>query len=448
MNLLQKFKYHIKDTGLFQPEDGLLLAVSGGIDSVTLAWLCKSSGYRVEIAHMNFRLRGEESDRDEKFVRQLANQLQMPLHLQRTDAKKYASDNTLSIQESARVLRYTWFHELLQTNPQLRYLCTAHHADDNTETVLMNLFRGTGIAGLKGIRNKQDNIIRPLLFASRKEIEAYAVENRIQYVEDSSNREEKYIRNFFRLQVIPLIEKVYPAASENMRHNIARFNDLEKIYQEAIDRKKKKLMEHKAGEWHVPVGKLRNVISLQTIVYELFSPFGFSAARTDEIVSLMDSETGRYLLSSTHRLLKNRKWFIITPVQRIKENTLVIDHPPGEWEFGNNKISIREMAYDPGKVIPADPGLAWVDFHAVTFPLIIRKWKEGDYFYPLGMRKKKKLSRFFIDRKLSIPEKENTWVLESSGRIVWVIGQRIDDRYKLTPHAKKILSMRVENYSG
>jgi tRNA(Ile)-lysidine synthase len=447
MNLLQEFQRHIKVTGLFHPTDGLLIAVSGGIDSVVLTYLCHASGYHISLAHMNFGLRGEESDRDEKFIRGLADRLSVPLFVKRAETLAYAAENKISIQETARILRYAWFRELMQRDPSLAYLCTAHHADDNVETVLMNLFRGTGISGLRGIQPKQDNIVRPLLFAGRENIEQYALRQQLAFVEDSSNKEEKYTRNFFRLQVIPLIEKVYPSAAENMRHNISRFTGVEILYREMVDLKRKILVSLHEGAWHIPVEKLRYTSPLPTIVYELFSPFGFSASQIPEVIGLMDSPTGKCLFSSTHRLLKNRNWFIITPLQVNSETVVVIPGPAHETSFSEGKIVFTGKSILPGQTLDPDPLTACVDTNVLVYPMIIRKWRAGDYFYPLGMRKKKKLSRFFIDNKIPQHEKENTWVLESGGKIIWVIGQRIDDRFKVQAHTTKMTCMRWQKNS-
>ena len=433
MDLLQRFQQHIAINRLFSQENELLVAVSGGVDSIVLTHLLYYSGYRIRLAHMNFGLRGEESERDENFVKEVADKLSIPLYVQKTEAKTFAKENGCAIQEAARILRYTWFNEVLKSEPALNYLVTAHHADDNIETVLMNLFRGTGIAGLKGIMAKQDKIIRPLLFAHRHEIDLYAKENDIDFVEDSSNKEEKYTRNFFRLQVIPMVEKIYPAAAENMRQNIERFTGVEQLYRESLQRKKKKLVLDKNGEWHIPVEKLRFSSPLQTLVYEIFHPFGFSAAQTADIISLMDSETGKYLLSSSHRLLKNRNWFIVSKIDIAEPVIVVVDSPKPSIDFSQGKLEFTEKKYSPDSTISTDPGSACLDTNAIVYPLIIRPWKTGDYFYPLGMRKKKKLSRFFIDLKMSLPEKEKIQVMESAGKIIWVIGLRIDDRFKVQP---------------
>ena len=395
MNLLTSFQHHIRESGLFQPSDKLLIAISGGIDSVVLTHLCHHSGYEVSLAHMNFSLRGKESDRDETFVRDLATRLSVPLFVQRVDTKTYALDNKLSVQEAARILRYSWFRELMMEHRPLKYLLTAHHADDNVETVLMNLFRGTGISGMRGIPPNQDNIIRPLLFTNRATIESFAKDQHIDFVEDSSNTEEKYTRNFFRLNVIPLVEKAIPSATENMYRNIERFNDVEILYRSIVELKRKKILQEKSGEWHIAVEKLRREKPLKTLVFEVFSEFGFSSSQTGEIINLMDSPTGKFLLSSTHRLLKNRSWFIITPLQKIPGDLVVINEPVQEVAFSKGRILIIEKKYNGRKDIDTGADVAMLDTNALAYPMIIRPARTGDYFYPLGMRKKEKTIEVF-----------------------------------------------------
>jgi len=257
-----------------------------------------------------------------------------------------------------------------------------------------------------------------------------------------SSQEEKYTRNFFRLQVIPMVEKVYPSAAENMRQNIERFGEVEFLYRQMLNLKRKKLLQEKKGEWHIPVEKLRHDIPLNTIIHEIFSGFGFSVGQTGDIINLMDSETGKFIHSSTHRLLKNRNWFIVTPLQTVTEEIVVVPELVQHIHFAGGEISLVEKKYEAGQSLDTDPLTANMDTNVIEYPMIIRRWKTGDYFYPLGMRKKKKLSRFFIDRKMSQHEKENTWVMESSGRIIWVIGQRIDDRCKVQPHTRKMTILR------
>lgn len=433
MQLAAHFRQFIEEHNLFQPAHRLLLAVSGGADSVVLAHLCAAAGFQFAIAHCNFKLRGIESDRDETFVRNLGKQLNVPVFVQQFDTQQYVSGKGISIQEAARELRYGWFLELLHDETQsFNRIVTAHHADDNVETILMHLFRGTGIRGLTGIPIRNEQVVRPLLFARRSEIEEYARERQLEFVQDSSNLTEKYDRNFIRNKVLPLVREHYPGADENIITSIRRFRAAAAIYTEAVEQKKKKLLEQRGAEWHVPVRKLKKQFPLQTIIYEVIRPFGFTPAQTGEVLRLLDAHTGREVTSATHRIIKNRDWLIITPISAVTASVYVVNDINEAVEIPDGLFSFRETAIKKEMRFPTDPFEALVDRNKISFPLIIRKWKTGDYFYPLGMRKKKKLARFFIDLKLSKTEKENVWVVESNKKIIWLIGYRIDERVKIT----------------
>ncbi len=420
--LLQQFQQYIKEQFHVHTNNAkLILAVSGGIDSVVLTDLVYKTGFDFMIVHCNFQLRGEESERDEKFVRALQNKYEKEVLVKRFDTKEYASQNKTSIQEAARELRYNWFEELvngqclpagqagsmvndraeknIHHSPLTIYIVTAHHANDNIETLLINFFRGTGISGLHGIPSKQGKIIRPLLFAKREEITAYAKENNLQWVEDTSNLSDKYTRNFFRLQLIPAIKEVFPNAEDNLLHNIERLKEVETLYQQAIQQHLKKLIEQKANEIHIPVLKLQKSESINTIIWEIIKEYNFHAAQVEEVKKLFNAENGSYIASDSHPNL-----------------------------------------------------IASLDAKQIKFPLLLRKWKQGDYFYPLGMqnlpagrRGKKKLSKFFIDQKLSKTEKEKVWVIEMNKKILWVIGYRIDDRFKITNNTKEVLRITFNN---
>jgi tRNA(Ile)-lysidine synthase len=442
MNLPDRFIQFIQKENLFQKDHTLLLTVSGGVDSVVLCELCHRMGFRFLIAHCNFKLRGQESERDEEFVRTLAKKYQVDLHIKEFATSEYASGNGLSIQEAARKLRYDWFYELMDdsrptSSPSPDWIVTAHHADDNIETMLINFFRGTGIHGLRGILPKQEKIVRPLLIFRKAEIINFAIEHDLTWVEDSSNDTDDYTRNYFRHQVIPHIKKVYPEAEQNLLSNLQRFADIEMLYQQSIQRHKDKLIEKKGQEVHIPVLKLKKSSPLSTIIHEIIKDFGFTSAQVNEVAKLLDSETGKYVQSRTHRIIKNRKWLIIAPkIAHAAENIIIEESDPvisfelGELYFEPVKTSdmrINVKNNQPGKHI------AQLDAAEITYPLLLRKWKTGDYFYPLGMKKKKKLSRFFIDQKLSKTDKEHCWIIEMNKKIIWVVGQRIDERFKTQP---------------
>jgi tRNA(Ile)-lysidine synthase len=460
MNLLEKFKAYIKQQDLFHPKDKLLLAVSGGVDSVVLCELCKLAGYDFTIAHCNFQLRGEESERDENFVRALGEKYGVEVLIKKFDTQKFADKNKLSIQVAARELRYEWFYELLTkrkddfipeaSNSPFRgpggCLLTAHHANDNIETLLMNFFKGTGINGLHGILPKQGNIIRPLLFAKKEELSEFAKLNNLDFVEDSSNASDKYTRNYFRNELIPGLQKVFPQVEDNLLNNIERFREIEMLYQQSILLQKKKLLEFKGNEIHIPVLKLLKTTPVNTIVYEIIKDYGFTAHQVDDAVSLLKSDTGKYIQSASHRILKNRNWLIIAPNENKEAETIFIEQNDRQVEFQQGKIAIELLSTSTSasNLTPQTSNLiAQLNASEINFPLLLRKWKPGDYFYPLGMQKKKKLSRFFIDQKLSLTQKERTWVIEMDKKIIWVVGLRIDDRFKITNNTKNILQISL-----
>lgn len=446
MELLQNFLAYIKNENLFSKDDHLLIAVSGGADSSVLCALCKVAGFNFSLAHCNFKLRGTESDRDELFVKKLSEQLGTQLFLKTFDTESEAKSNRTSIEETARNLRYDWFRQLLvaskKTENPFSFLLTAHHADDNVETVMMNFFRGTGIKGLRGIQPKQQQIIRPLLFAKRKDIEEYAQINSVEYITDSSNASNDYTRNLFRNEILPTIEKIYPEALNNVLKNIERFAAVEYLYEASIEQIKEKLIERKGGEIHIPILKLLKIKPLQTVIYEIIKDAGFTALQVNEVEKLLHSESGKYIKSTSHIILVNRKWLIISPskASSLIEN-IAIEEGVNAVLFEEGELKLINCGIP--ETFVGDANTAHIDIANLSYPLLLRKWKTGDYFYPLGMTKKKKLSRFFTDQKLSLLQKANCWVLESNKKIVWVIGYRIDDRFKITSSSKQILKLSL-----
>ena len=339
MGLVKQFREYILAGNLFNLKDKLLLAVSGGIDSVVLCELCKQAGYDFAIAHCNFQLRGDDSERDEKFVSELAGKYNVDLHVVRFETKTIAKERKISTQEAARELRYHWFEDIREKNGY-QYILTAHHADDNIETVTMNFFRGTGIRGIRGIEPKHGFIIRPLLFARRSEMEDFLKENKLQFVSDHTNQQDDYTRNYFRNQVIPFIEKSFPEVNENVLSNINRFREVELLYRQAIDWHKRKLIERKGNEIHIPVLKLKKAEPVHSIVYEIIREYDFTSSQTDEIIALLDSDSGKYVESASHRIIKNRRWLIIAPKEAEKADIIIIDGP-GNWQFAIGKLQLE-----------------------------------------------------------------------------------------------------------
>jgi tRNA(Ile)-lysidine synthase len=447
MNLLQAFNDFIAKERLFSPGDRLLLAVSGGLDSVVLCELSHRAGFRFVVAHCNFQLRGAESDRDETFVRQLALRYDREVLVERFDTRDYAATRQLSIQVAARELRYGWFGQIVEGWGEKAVIVTAHQLDDNIETMVMNFFRGTGLAGLRGMLPRQDRIVRPLLFGRREELRRFAEEEKLTWVEDSSNESDKYTRNFFRHQILPLVERAYPSALDNLADNLGRFRETEVLYKETIDRQIKNLLEQKGGEIHIPVLKLQKASPLPTLIYELFSPYGFSPQQVGAIRDLLDSPSGKYICSATHRVLKDRRWLILTQLHDTGSTTVLIEKGRSIVDFAWGTLQLECLPEFKGQP-SVESSVAWLDAGQIEFPLLLRPWRRGDYFYPLGMRKKKKLARFFIDHKISLADKEKVWVLEMDKKIIWVVGRRIDDRFRLTETTKQVLRITVRTGDG
>lgn len=435
---------------------------------MVLTDLVAKAGYDFTILHCNFNLRGAESQRDEAFVRTLETKYSKPVLIKQFDTEAYAVQHKLTIQEAARKLRYEWFEEVVKESEKsivksegsqtskvksengktIHYslftihLLTAHHANDNIETLLINFFRGTGISGLHGIPARQGYILRPLLFAKRDEILAYANEHNLQWVEDSTNAVDKYTRNFIRLQMLPTAKEIFTNAEDNLLQNIQRFKEAETLYQQAIEVHKAKLLTQKGNEWHIPCLKLAKATPLQTITWELIKPFGFTAAQTPEVLKLLQAANGSYISSPTHRVIRNRAWLIIAPLQTTEAQHILIEEGDKTIVFEGGTLTLSVVNNSPS-IITNNNAIATLDASLITYPLILRKYKQGDYFYPLGMQKKKKLNRFFIDQKLSTTQKENVWVLEMDKKIIWVVGLRIDDRFKLKPGTEKVLHIQV-----
>jgi tRNA(Ile)-lysidine synthase len=429
MHFQARFNKHWAQTFPQFSKDGhFVLAVSGGADSVVLAHLLKGAGINFEIAHCNFKLRGAESDRDEAFVKNLAVTLDIPFSSKHFDTDAYASENKISIQEAARDLRYTWFATFNTI------VITAHHANDNIETVFMHFCRGTGIAGLTGIEpyKVKERLLRPLLVFHKQEIIDYATETGIAFVEDSSNASDKYTRNFFRHQILPAVKDVYPQAENNILHTIKHLREVSEVYKAAMQKIVSKLQFINGHEIHIPVLMWQKAKPLDTITFEMLYPYGFTAAQVPEAIKMLGAHNGAVLLSNTHRLIKNRNWMILAPLETatntsvvvVEQNDTSVHYPGGILSIQTSVAQLPEAS---------DNNTCMLDAAALQFPLILRPAATGDYFYPLGMQKKKKLSKFFIDLKLSKTAKEKVWVLVSNNRIVWVIGCRIDNRFKITP---------------
>jgi tRNA(Ile)-lysidine synthase len=441
--LLQQFKKFIDALGLSHAKLGV--AVSGGIDSVVLCELSAQAGLSFFLVHCNFQLRGEESERDEQFVRSLAGKYGVEILVKKFNTEEFAAEHKYSIQVAARELRYRWFWQLHKEDEQINMLL-AHHANDDIETLLMNFFRGTGLEGLTGMPFRFHDLfcLRPLLNNTRKEIEDFAKKNNLEWVEDSSNQSNKYTRNFFRNELLPMLKKVYPTVEENLLDNIRRFKQINELYKDCVYELKEKLLEQHFPDVIIPVHKLKTCQNT-ALIYEIIKDYGFGEKQVDEILKLADSESGKYIESVSHQVIKHRKNLIITPNFVLSQNAIAVEKDVDHVRLAYNNLHLQFYPIEKFKLDKSED-TAQLDATLINFPLIVRKWQQGDYFYPLGLRKKKKLARFFIDNKLSLTDKGKLWVVESDKRIIWVIGLRIDDRFKITSSTKEVLELSISSH--
>jgi len=444
--LLKQVASFIEKEQLFSRRDRLVVGVSGGLDSVVLVHVLQRLQYQVELAHINYGLRGAESERDEQFVRQLADEWGLTLKVKKIDPVVFSREGNL--QETARKLRYAWFEKLVYIEKPLRqgqpsaYMVTAHHANDQAETILMNLFRGSGLKGIKGMQPKRGMLCRPLLFAERASLEAYAAAEGLNWVEDSSNLTDKYSRNRIRQQVLPAITALYPDSIRRIYLNSRNFQSLAAYTEQQVQRSLAKLIEQKGTEQWLPILKWKQTVGADYLLFEWLQGAGFSAEQVEQAVALMESQTGQYIQNEEYQLLKNRNWLILSKKEPALNEWLVIDTPSGELEFPGGRLSWSSQSGEEF-TIPTESSIAVLDSSRLPFPLLLRKWKAGDYFYPIGLAKKKKIARFLIDEKLSRNQKENTWVLEADKKICWVVGLRLDDRFKVKPSTKQILCFQL-----
>ena len=439
--MIHAFKSFIAKENLFKTGEKILLAVSGGIDSVAMCELFHLSSVKFGIAHCNFHLRAKESDDDEAFVKLLAEKYNVPFYVCHFATSEFALEQGISVQMAARKLRYQWF-ELIRKQKGFQYIATAHHLDDQVETFFLNLMRSSGIAGFHGIAIKQGNIIRPLMFAYRKDIKEYIRKHKIPYREDSSNKETKYLRNDIRKKLIPMLNKIHPGSDKIINETIERIGETEKIYREVIEYQKNHIMKMENNRITLSIPEILKLDPLPSYLYEFLAPYGFNFTVVKEIIQVLDKIPGKTFFSPSYKLTKDRKILIIVPLQKgeketceneflIKENVSSVSRPI--------HLEFREILKDDMFRIDLSSDAANLDADKISYPLVLRKWQYGDFFYPFGRNQKKKVSNFFIDEKIPVPDKEKTWLLCSGGKIIWIVGHRIDNRFRITKKTRKVL---------
>ena len=441
--MFNKLITYITRKKIFTPQDKILLAVSGGIDSVVLTDLLahiRQHCQQVALAHCNFQLRGTASDNDEVFVQQLARHYDFPFFVTRFETYTLAKVQKGSIQMLARNLRYEWFNKLREKEGY-DYIATAHHQNDMAETVLLNLVRGTGIAGLHGIRQKQGHIIRPLLFASRQEIEAYATESQLKWREDTSNKENKYYRNRLRNEVIPVLKTMNPNLEKTLEQSVEKISAVERFFMAEVQRIENETIKENSGTFFLDIEKFNPIREKLIILSEILKKFGFSYIQTKDILASLNGESGKKFLSSAYVMVKDRARLVITPVATKSEEKVLLE-TLGNNETLNHKkpaLQLIRQTVTSEFEIPRSAKTACLDWAKLKLPLTIRPWKQGDWFKPLGMNQRKKLSDFLINQKVPVNLKDQVHVVLSGNDIVWVAGYRVDNRYKITEETEEVL---------
>jgi tRNA(Ile)-lysidine synthase len=441
--MLDKFITYIREKALFGPAEKVLLAVSGGIDSVVLLHLMSQAGFSFGVAHCNFGLRGEESDADEAFVKKLAKKYKAPVYTEQFETAAFAEREKISVQMAARVLRYEWFYRLLRTEGYA-YVATAHHLNDTVETVLLNLTRGTGIAGLHGILPKNGQVIRPMLFVDKESLYDYVVENQLVWREDSSNDTNQYGRNLVRNEVVPLLKQLNPNLEETLAHAVERVGAVERVFAARVEALRQAALRTDGEVHYLSLPALRGEPEPVIELGELLKTYHFNYAQALDVAAALDAEPGKRFDSPTHTLVKDRDQLVITPKPLAPFQTGKLDAGQAAFAHEGFRLTAQTLPV-AGYKISTSPKVAALDGQTLKFPLRIRRWKEGDWFCPLGMTSKKKISDFLIDEKVPLNLKERVWVLLSGDSIAWIIGHRIDNRFKITEKTEQVYQLKIES---
>ena len=423
--LMKKVKEFIEKEDLFSKQDKILVALSGGADSVALTRILITLGYHCEVAHCNFELRGEESDRDEDFVRNFCRSLNIKCHSIHFETRRYAAQQSISIEMAARELRYNWFSKICEES-DCQVVAVAHHKDDSVETMLLNLIRGTGINGLLGIRPKNGNVVRPLLCASRQEVVEYLHRMNQTYVTDSTNLEDEYTRNKIRLNLLPLMEEINPSVKDGLVKTASYLNDISKVYQQAIKESIDRIFI--TPEKEISIEKLMNEPAPQALLFEVLSPLGFNSTQVEEVYGSLNGQPGKRFISSQWQVVKDRDLLLIEKVKTANDKPQII---------------FEEVLLTKEFVIPKDKNTACFDANKFKGVISIRKWEKGDYFIPFGMKGKKLVSDFMTDSKFSLLKKEQQWVLSCNDQIAWLIGERTDNRFRIDDSTQKVIIAKL-----
>ena len=440
--MLKEFENFIKEKSLIPSNAKIVLGVSGGVDSMVMLYLFNASGYNFEVAHCNFSLRGDESDGDEALVKKVCEQMGVKLHLNRFNTIDYAAKNKVSIQIAARELRYAWFTDLC-VNSNFTTVAIAHNKNDVVETMLINLARGTGLKGLTGIKSSANGVIRPIIFAFRKQIEEFAHSEGVAYRNDSTNSQTKYARNRIRHNVIPELQKVNEGIIDNFYNTSIYLNSTWQAIEKMNEEFAKQARINKGNEVHFLMSLLKGYPFRQVFMVEEFTSFGFSPATVLEIEKSLFTQAGKVFYSPSYQLVRDREWLMlsklednsIVPEIKIEANVTHIEQPIA--------LKLETLAVNSTFVIPKNPSTAVINFDKLTFPLVLRPWREGDLFVPFGMTGHKKVSDFLIDQKVPLHRKQEVYVLESNGQIIWVVGYRTDNRYRVGVGCNKIFQVTL-----
>ncbi len=441
--MIQQLIHFITENKIFDKRHKILVGVSGGIDSVVLLDLLDKGGYSMAIAHCNFQLRGAESDKDERLVQTLALKYDVPIYKIAFDTLGVASERKISIEMAARDLRYEWF-EKIRTENNFDFIAVAHHRDDQLETFFLNLARGTGLAGLTGMKPVNGKVVRPLLFASRIEIEKYRHELFLEFRMDASNQNLEFQRNKIRHSLMPIMDSLNPNFREGLIRTMDHLDKTSIIYNQTISEHWNRVVTTKDQTHYISISALQNLEPLEAYLFEFLKPFGFKGSSISDIIQSLTGLSGKQFCSATHRLLHDRENLVLSVLVEEEEIHYYLDEEQNELNVPVHLLITKDL---PTESIPFSDSKfeASIDQDKIQFPLLIRKWQQGDTFRPLGMSGIKKLSDYFIDSKLSLLEKENVWILANGEQIIWIIGHRLDDRYKITYQTKRILHIKALN---